>query len=351
MACRVLGLTPWGSLGVHSSTRERGQDYCLAAYGDKVFAVPVACVFKVLAAAEWSLRPDLRAPLLGWAEVGGARIPVADLAPWVKDLASAAGSGEHVVTIDTGAGFLGLAIDRVRGIATILETEIRTPPPELPAVIAGLWPQRTYAVHILDPRQFAVEARRWGDEFNGAFRGSISPAPAPAAAARSRSFCFFERRGRHFALPVLAAREVVVGEGVTPVPQAPQHVLGVINLRGTLLPLINADSFLGLPASEAPASYEALVVESEGVQLGLLVDRVGDVRPIDLLEVHPAPAMDQAMPVYRGVWSSPEADVLLLDVDQLVNNAIGATTRSFQRSVSALSGLEEDSDAVPDATS
>lgn len=335
---------------MQSSPRERGQDYCLSAYGDKVFAVPVSGVFKVLPMGDCTVRTNLPPPLLGWVDVGGARIPIAPLESWLKDLARTAGRGEHVVAIDTGAGLLGLAVDRVRGIATILETEIRTPPSEYAAVISGLWPQRSYSVHILDPRQFAAEARRWGDECNASLRESISPStPPPGATARSRAFCFFERRGRHFALPILAAREVVAGEGVTPVPQAPDHVLGVINLRGNLLPLINADSFLGLPVSEAPAVYEALVIESDGVQLGLLVDRVGDVRPIDLHEVQAAPAMEQA--VYRGVWSSPHADILLLDVERLVERTLAATTRSFQRTVSALSGLEEDSDAVSDATS
>ena len=332
------------------SSRERGQDYCLSTYGEKVFAVPVTGLVKVLGTPECSLRSNLPSPLLGWAEVAGSRVPVAPLDPWLKGLASTAERGTHVVVIDTGTGLLGLAVDRVRGMATILETEIRTADASHPPVISGLWPQRSYSVYILDPKRFGAEARRWGDEFNGAFGGSISP-PLHATVSRPRAFCFFERRGRHFAVPVLAAREVVASEAVTPVPQAPDHVLGVVNLRGNLLALINADSFLGLPLSEAPSAYEALVVESEGVQLGLLVDRVGDVRPIDLLEVHPAPTMDQASQIYRGVWSSPTADVLLVDVDQLVGRAVAAATQSFQRTVSALSGLEEDNDAVPDATS
>lgn len=335
---------------MHSSSRERGQDYCLATYGDKVFAVPVNGLVKVLAASECALHPNLPAPLLGWGEVAGARFPIAPLETFLP-FAKAEGAPAHVIAVDTGRGLLGLLFHHVRGIATILETEIRTPASEHGAAISGLWPQRSHVVHILDPGRLAAEAERWRAE------AKESPAPAARSAAATRptarphAFCFFERRGRHFGLPVLAAREVVAGETLTPVPQAPDHVLGVINLRGNLLPLINADSFLGLPSSEAPSSYEALVVECEGVQMGLLVDRVGDVRPIDLLEINPAPPMDQASQVYRGVWSSPHADVLLLDVEQLVNNAVGATTRSFQRTVSALSGLEEDSDAVPDATS
>lgn len=335
---------------MQSSSRERGQDYCLSNYGGSVFAFPVSGLVKVLAANECTLRANLPPPILGWAEVSGVRIPIAPLDHWLRGPSSSPDRRDHVVAIDSGAGLVGVAVERLRGMATILETEIRAPEADHAEVISGLWPQRTDTVYILEPRRFGAETQRWREQFSDSFRLSVSP-PSAGPSPRPRAFCFFERRGRHFALPVLAAREVVSGEAVTPVPQAPEHVLGVVNLRGNMLALINADSFLGLPVSEAPANYEALVVESEGVHLGLLVDRVGDVRPIDLLEVQPAPTMEPASAVYRGVWPSADADVLLLDVDQLVARAVAATTQSFQRSLSALSGLEEDSDALPDATS
>lgn len=330
-----------------TSSRERGQDYCLAAHGDKVFAVPVAGLLKVLAMAQCAQLSNLTQPLIGWVEVDGTRVPVARLDYWTGGLATATAAGGHVVVLDTGAGLIGIAVDRVQGIATILATEIHAPGPDHPPVIAGLWPQRSETVQVLGPDRLATEARLWAEEFAGStFRSAIQRSPSPQGASRVRGYCFFERRGRHFAVPVLAAREVVAGEPLTPVPQAPEHVLGVVNLRGHLLLLINADSFLGLPGSVVPTDYEALVVESGGVQLGLLVDRVGDVRPIDLTDVRPAPA--QAGPIYRGVWSGPRADVFLVDVDQIVAHAVAATTRSFQRTISARSGLEEDPDAVPD---
>lgn len=334
---------------LHTSSRERRQDYCLAACGDKVFAVPVAGLVRVVAAGECSRRADLAPPLEGFVELGGRRVPVARLDHWIAALDTAA-DAEHVAIINTGAGELGLLFERVRGLATILETEIRTSPAQPSPVLAGLWAQRSYTVHILDPGAFAADVRRWQDgRENGGTRPAAASGESHESGGRTQGFCFFERRGRHFALPVLSAREVVAGEPVTPVPQAPEHVLGVVNLRGHLLPLINADSFLGLPASVVRADYEALVVERDGVQLGILVDRVGDVRPIDLADVRPAPP--QAGPVYRGVWSGATADVFLVDTDHIVALAVAAATHSFQRTVAALGGLEEDADAIPDCPS
>lgn len=336
---------------MQSSSRERGHDYCLTTVGDEVFALPVARLLRVLAVDGCALRPDLDPPLLGWSDGGEAAFPIARLGHYLEGLADGSGAGERVAVVDTGAGLLGLALDRVLGIATIIATEIRTPSSAHPRLVSGLWPQRSHTVHVLDPTQLAGEVARWVAAEERI--PSLQPATplARAEAERSVGFCFFERRGRHFALPVLAAREVIADQPVTPVPQAPGHVLGVVNLRGNVLPLINADTFLGLPVSLVPESYEALVVESGGVHLGLFVDRVGDVHPIDLLDVRPAPGMDSPGSIYRGVWAGRDADVLLIDVDELVAQAIGATTRSFQRTVSALSGLEEDSDAVADTPS
>lgn len=331
---------------MHTGSRERGQDYCLAVHGDKLFAVPVAGLVRVIARADCDLQENLPSPLLGWATGDGARFPVAPLAHWLDGLVAEPSQGEHVVVVDTGAGWLGLALDNVRGITTILETEIRIPPSSVAAVVSGLWSQRLNTIHILAPEQLAADARRLNEAAGDA--PPAATAPATPASGTARGYCFFERRGRHFAVPILAAREVIADEPVTPVPQAPQHVLGVINLRGNLLPLINVDSFLGLPASVTPASYEALVVESDGVLLGLFVDRVGDVRPIEVLEVRTTPGMEQPGSIYNGVWSSPDADVFLVDVGAIVAQAVDATTRTFQRTVAALSGLEEDADAVAD---
>jgi chemotaxis signal transduction protein len=78
-----------------------------------------------------------------------------------------------------------------------------------------------------------------------------------------------------YAVPVLNVLEVAsVGE-VTPVPGAPREILGVRNLRGTILPVIDLAALLGTRRTEPPARL--LVAESEGWQAGLAIDEVTEV--------------------------------------------------------------------------
>jgi len=345
-----MARAPWpveGQYRVHSSSRERGQDYCLSICGDKIFAIPLADLFKVIRLSECARRDDLPAPLIGAAPLGEKRVPVARLETWLDGLAANSGTSEHVLLIDTGDGPLGLAVDRVHGIAAIPAGDTQPPTPIDPAVIGALARHGSHAVYVLAARAFAPEARSWRDQASTLV--AASRARAPSGSARRSAFCFFRRRGRDFAVPVLAAREVVGGEALTPVPQAPDHVLGVVNLRGNLLALINPDQFLGLPVSAATATYEALVLESDDVQVGFLVDRVGDIATIDLDQIRPPSAALGG--VCRGVWPTPAGEVQVLDVDVLVASATSATAKSFARSLPAWSGLEEGSDGVANVAS
>jgi len=66
----------------------------------------------------------------------------------------------------------------------------------------------------------------------------------------------------------------------TVVPLAPAHLLGVANLRGNVVPLVDVRPLLGVPPATAGREVRALVVEREGVQLALLIDEVLGLEPL-----------------------------------------------------------------------
>jgi len=78
-----------------------------------------------------------------------------------------------------------------------------------------------------------------------------------------------------YAVSVLNVLEVASLGEVTPVPGAPREILGVRNLRGKILPVIDLAALLGTHGSEAPGRL--LVAESEGRQAGLAIDEVTEV--------------------------------------------------------------------------
>jgi len=106
------------------------------------------------------------------------------------------------------------------------------------------------------------------------------PAESHPAARQARA-CLVELAGTRFAVEVRHAREVVVFDELTMVPLAPAHLLGVVNLRGSVLPLVDIRPFLGLEATRATREDRALVVECDGVQAALLIDEVAGLEPLD----------------------------------------------------------------------
>jgi chemotaxis signal transduction protein len=86
--------------------------------------------------------------------------------------------------------------------------------------------------------------------------------------------CLVVLAGTPFAVDVHAAKEIVVLEGCTAVPQGPPHLLGVANLRGVILPLLDIQPLLGLAARRMNGRTTALVVSPAGQSLALAVDAV-----------------------------------------------------------------------------
>lgn len=86
--------------------------------------------------------------------------------------------------------------------------------------------------------------------------------------------CLVVLAGTPFAVDVRSAKEIVILEGCTAVPQGPPHLLGVANLRGVILPLLDIQPLLGLAARRLNGRTTALVVSSASQALAVAVDAV-----------------------------------------------------------------------------
>ena len=94
--------------------------------------------------------------------------------------------------------------------------------------------------------------------------------------------------GELFTIDLLNVREVFVVESITPVPGMPSGLVGVTNLRGTVVPLLDLRPMFSLNAVE-PLQY-AVVVQHGNWQVGVLVDTVPEIRTIAKDQFLPAPA-------------------------------------------------------------
>lgn len=98
---------------------------------------------------------------------------------------------------------------------------------------------------------------------------------------RTQTLLVFDLVGEHCGLPVNLIREIVhVPPRITRVPNAPHYVRGVINLRGTVIPVLDCAMKMGGRATEHSGESRIVVAEFEGIQFGVLVDAVREVKSV-----------------------------------------------------------------------
>ena len=131
----------------------------------------------------------------------------------------------------------------------------------------------------------------------------------------------FEVRGGVYAIDVSQLREVVRWQTSTPLPNAPKLIEGVIDLRGTLVPVVDLGCALGLGPVAAGPRARICVTESDGLVMGLAVDAAVQVVPVDVarLEDPPALATQTGYDAARAVVRRPDADpILVLSLEHLL---------------------------------
>ena len=141
---------------------------------------------------------------------------------------------------------------------------------------------------------------------------------------RSQSFVVFRLGKEGYALEVMRVQEVLDMQSLTEVPGGPRFLLGVINLRGHVVPVYDLRMPFGLPKDAKPT--QAPVGPDRGdrtwaaIQVtGLLVDRVSDVLEFSPEEVQPPPqlGLGKATPFVRGLIRHQDGFLLVLDVDRV----------------------------------
>lgn len=149
----------------------------------------------------------------------------------------------------------------------------------------------------------------------------VGAAPASPEATPSLRACLFSLAGSAFAVDVRSAREVAVFDEITLVPRAPRHLVGVTNLRGTILPIVDIRGVLGLVEARAARSVRTLVVGEGSLVVAAVVDSVLGLEPFDAL----LPPETSAAPRARGArefvggWISWTGELVpVLDIPRLL---------------------------------
>jgi len=130
----------------------------------------------------------------------------------------------------------------------------------------------------------------------------------------------FQLAGETYAIPIHHVHEIIRPCEVTAVPRTAEHLRGVINLRGKVIPVIDLRSRLGLPAIEETRATRIMVVElPEGV-VGMIVDAVSEVLRLATSQIEPPSELVAGLDtdLVRGVGKHADKLIVLLDIQKIL---------------------------------
>jgi purine-binding chemotaxis protein CheW len=130
----------------------------------------------------------------------------------------------------------------------------------------------------------------------------------------------FRLGDEEYGLEILKVQEIIGLMRVTPVPQTPAYIRGVINLRGKVIPVVNLRLKFGMASAEDTDHTCVIVVEVEGNRVGIIVDDVCEVLDIEAKDIEPPPPMGHAMEqdFILGMGKVGERVKILLDIEKVL---------------------------------
>lgn len=133
----------------------------------------------------------------------------------------------------------------------------------------------------------------------------------------------FSLLGEVFGLPILDVREIIRMTEITPVPQAPDFVKGVINLRGQILPVVDLRKRFGIDPKDNDEHTRIVVVELTNSAVGLIVDSVSEVLRIPADVVAPPPSLvagSIGAEYIKGIGHYDERMIILIELRKVFND-------------------------------
>ncbi len=127
-----------------------------------------------------------------------------------------------------------------------------------------------------------------------------------------------------FGLDITTIREIRAYTPATRLPRVPAHVVGVVNLRGAVLPVIDLAQRVGWRAAQPTPRHVIIVARHEDQLCGFLVDSVSDIVSIADDDLHVPPADDafSVSGLVEGLFTDEDRMVMLLALNNLVDNSV-----------------------------
>lgn len=164
---------------------------------------------------------------------------------------------------------------------------------------------------------------------------SLEAAPSPsitkglpssdgtARASASIQFISFAIGDEQYGVDIMSVREIKGWSGITHLPKQPEYVLGVLNLRGTIVPIMDLRCRFGQGLTKPTPLHIVIIVQIDGRQVGLIGDRVIDIVSAESTAIHPVPRTAQGITAdfLSGLVNHDNIMIALIDLPNLLVEA------------------------------
>ena len=142
----------------------------------------------------------------------------------------------------------------------------------------------------------------------------------------TRQYLSFKLDEEEFALDISKVKEVLDFTKITKVPQTPDFMKGVINLRGSVVPVVDLNKKFGIKDTEKTVNTRIIIgqvaIEGDETTLGVLADSVHEVMDIEPGNIEPAPRIGTKLNTefIKGMGKRDEEFVMILDIDKVFSS-------------------------------
>ncbi len=141
-------------------------------------------------------------------------------------------------------------------------------------------------------------------------------------ADHSKKYLTFYINEQRYGIPISLVMEIIGMQSVAEVPEFPAYAKGIINLRGLIVPLIDVNLRIGYVEREYTERTCVIVVDVQGIEIGLIVDEVDEVIDIRDKDINPPPqnATTEADQYVSGIAVLPDKLILLMSCEQIIGD-------------------------------
>jgi purine-binding chemotaxis protein CheW len=151
--------------------------------------------------------------------------------------------------------------------------------------------------------------------------GQMAVSHEVSSSPTSCQFISFRLGDDEYAIDIMAVREIKGWTDTTPLPNQAPHVLGVLNLRGAIVPILDLRSRFGQGMTETTQMHVVIIVNVEERTFGILVDAVSDILTVEPAGIKPVPDTDKpgGEDYLSGIINADHGMVVVLSLQELFN--------------------------------